>query len=111
MKLNIKERIVFGALYPEQANILKQTLVRDISKKVEITQKDMKKHQIRALEDGNLTWKDDKEITVNFTEMELNLLKERVKELDEKNKITQNILELCLKIQNETAKEEKKEKK
>ena len=100
MKLTIKERLNFGALYPEKGNIVEQKLVRDIAEKIDISQKEMKEIGLRSLENGVLQWNDKKAKTrkVEFTEMEMDLLKKQVKELDEKKEITANILSICLLI-------------
>lgn len=99
MKLSIKERLNFGAILPQKGNIVEQKLARDIGEKIEISQKEMKEIGLKAVGD-TVQWneKKAKDKNVEFTEMELDLLKKQVKELDEKKEITANILSLCLKI-------------
>jgi hypothetical protein len=86
-------------LYPQKGNMIEQTLVRDINEKVRLTQDEMKMAGFKA--DGNaFRWEEDKVKAkeVEFTEAELNLLKEQVKRKDEKKEITQELLPLCQKI-------------
>jgi hypothetical protein len=107
MKLLIKDRLVIGNLYPAQGNILQQTLIRDISKKVEVTQDEMKQIKLVPIEGAQgMKWDPEEagklgDRDVEFTAAELNLLKEQVNKLDRENKITQGLLDLCLKIKEE----------
>ena len=107
MRMSVKDRLVIGNLYPAQGNILQQTLVRDIVKKVEVTQDEMKQIQLAPLEGGpGMKWDPEEasklgEKEVVFTEAELNLLKEQVSRVDRENKITLGLLDLCLKIREE----------
>jgi len=101
MKLSIKERIVITQLYPNQGNLISQTLVRDIDKKIRITQEEMKEIDFNVREDGNsYVWNNEKakEKEIEFTKSEIDLLKKEVEKLDKENKITQSMLDLCLKI-------------
>ena len=109
MKVSIKDRLLIGNLYPTHGNILQQTLVRDISKKVEVNQDELNQIKISPLDSGQgMKWDPeeankigDKEVM--FTEAELNLLKEQVSRLDRESKITLGLLDLCLKIREEKA--------
>lgn len=100
MTLSLKDRLNFVLLFPEKGNIIQQILVADISKKVSLTQDEIKEFELKQ-EGTVLKWNEEKakDIEVEFTEAELNLLKEQIKELDSKGEITQAILPLCLKLQ------------
>jgi len=98
MKLTIKDRIVINALYPQQTNLIEQILVRDIKNKVDIKQDELEKYKI-IVQDGALTWQGKDEFDIDFTDKELELLKKQINILDKKNQITQDIVDLCLKIQ------------
>lgn len=101
MKLSVKERILISKLYPREGNLMTQTLVKDIIKKVELKQDYLKKIDFKSSPQG-FTWdsKKAKDINFDFTDSEVNLLKNEVDKLDKGNKITQEILDLCLKIKN-----------
>ena len=107
MKLSVKDRLVIGNLYPAQGNILQQTLIRDIAKKVEVTQDEMKQINLGPIEGSQgMKWDPEEanklgEKEVVFTEAELNLLKEQVARIDKENKVTLGLLDLCLKIREE----------
>jgi hypothetical protein len=102
MKLTVKDRLNFAALYPEKGNILQQILVKGIVEKVSVTPKEAEEIELKV--NGNqVMWNLEKAKThdkkVEFSEAELNLLKEQVKLLDTRGEINQNILGLCLAIQ------------
>lgn len=112
MRLTVKERILMPNICPIQgADIVTQILVRDLLKKVELTQPEMKKISFRQNEAGTgVEWKLDilplKSIT--FTELELGALKNRVEKMDKEKKVSQELLSLCLKIRDEKVKPNKK---
>lgn len=99
MKFGIKDRIQIGVLFPKQGNLVEQTLVRDISKKMVLSQAEMKEIEFKAAEHG-YRWneKKAKDKEIELTEAELGFLKEQVVRIDGEKKIDSNILELCLKI-------------
>ena len=99
MKLTIKDRLLINELYPKESNLISQILVKDINEKVNITQNDIDKYNIKPEKNG-LTWnvKKDKGIEVGFTDKEIEFLKKQVERLDAESKITQSNIDLCLKI-------------
>lgn len=99
MKLYIKDRIMFEQFYPEKGDIIEQILIRDLDKKVVLTQADMETYNIKS-EKGRIRWNAEKDegIDVEFTDAELSFLKEQVEKLDKAKSINQGNLELCLKI-------------
>jgi hypothetical protein len=103
MKLTVKERIVLAQLYPRESNLLTQTLIRDVSRKVQMDQAELKEIDFKSSStgfvwDGEKAKGKDKEI--EFSEAELNMLKDQVERLDKEKKISQDLLDLCLKIKN-----------
>ena len=99
--LTVKDRLLITQLYPKESNLVEQTIVRDISRKIEISQKEQEEIGLKAVQQG-FTWDQEKEKVeqVELSDIELSLLKDRVNALDSEKKITQQILELCLKIKN-----------
>ena len=99
MKLTVKERIVFASLFPKNYNLVEGTLIKDIKKKVEMTQEELKDYEVKSL--GNqITWNADKtkEKDIVFTDMEIDFLKERIKELDKEKKLSDDNIDLAQKI-------------
>jgi len=108
MKLGIKERLVFNQLYPRQSNLRDQIMVRDISKKVELTQDELKGLNVRP-EGNSIRWDPGKgkPKEVEFSDAELDFLRSRVDELDKQKQMTTDLVDTCLKIKdakNESAK-------
>jgi len=101
MKLTVKDRIHFPELYPQEGNIVTQLLVKDIQEKVNLTQEEDKAINMRQI-GQSLFWDEDKEIDkdVEFTTTEIEFLKGRVEKLDSENKITLQILNISLLVQN-----------
>jgi len=101
MKLTVKDRIHFSALYPQEGNIVTQLLVKDIQEKVNLTQEESKEIGLKQ-EGQTIVWDDEKagKKDVKFTETEMEFLKGRVENLNNENKVTQDILSICLAVQN-----------
>lgn len=99
MKLSVKERLLIPRILPRKGNLTNQTLVRDIANKLKFSKKEEKKFGIKK-DKGRITWEEKKakETEVEFTFTEVQLLKNTIKELDKKEEVTANILDLCLKI-------------
>jgi hypothetical protein len=98
-KLGILERISIRRLFPQESNLVKQVLARDIDNKINFQQAELKTLGIKQ-EDGQVTWQSnkDKGKFIDFTDAELQFLKEQIDELDKKNKITADMVDVCLKI-------------
>lgn len=101
--LNIKDRLMINQLLPEQGSLIQQKLARDIIEKVKIGQKEMKKVGLKTTVDNkgrsSMTWNEKaKSKSIELSEMEYDLLKDQIDRLDKDNKITQDILPMCVKI-------------
>ena len=102
MKLTLKERLVLPRLYPQKGNLLSQITIRDINEKIKVDKIEVKKVSLKSNPKGGLTWdsKKAKDKTIDFTEVELNFLKDQVTRLDKEENVTPDILDLCLKVKN-----------
>lgn len=103
MKLNVKDRLIFRALFPREGDILSQTLIKDIGVKINIDQKELNKISFKRRPDGRgFEWDEKKAkiIDVDFTKAELSVLKAQVDKLDKEKKITHEILDICVKVKN-----------
>lgn len=101
MKLDILNRLNMVRLFPKTGGILQQSLVKEIAKKVELSIEEVTQIELKQIED-QITWnpKKDFEKEVDFTETEMTLLKEQVEVMDKEQRVTQDILDLCLLIRN-----------
>ena len=101
MKLNIKDRLVILNLLPNQGSILELTEAINIANQIKLS--DEEKEAINYTVSGNnVYWDVNKsiEIDVDLNQDQINLLKNKIKELDSKKLITVDILNTCLKINN-----------
>ncbi len=101
LKLSTKDRVVFNGLFPQQNDILGQVVARDISGKIQLSQREIEKIELKRRSSGQgFEWKEEKakDVTVEFTSAEMEFLRTQVTRLDKAKQITSDILELCLKI-------------
>lgn len=103
--LDIRERLLMRRMYPQEADLMTQIISRDIDKKVEITQKEAESIALEQFEaqpgKPSLKWNEngEKKKKFKFTNPEIELLKAQVKKLDETKKVTPDMVDLILKIQ------------
>jgi len=97
MKLTIRDRIQMPSLFPQRGNLIQMQLIEDISKKIQLDQETIKK--VGFTQEGNgYKWKKEADIDVEFTDLELGMLQDKVKELDSKKEIDFTMGGLCKKI-------------
>jgi len=105
MIMTVRDRLLIGLIYPEKTNMSENAIIEDINKKVRLTQKDIDKYGIKQLgsaDGGGWNWdpKKDKGEDFKFSGAEIEFLRSRVTELDNKKSITRELYPLCLKIRN-----------
>jgi len=112
MKLTIKERFSIIQLCPQKADILTQTIVREIIKKVELSQAEVEKINLRPRADNQpgFQWDNVSGVkNVTFSGIELGVLRNEIEKLDKEKNITQDLLTICLKIKDEKIEDKKGE--
>ena len=101
MLLTFKNRLVTKMIFSQQGNIIEQQIIKEILDKVCLKADELKESGIVSTASGS-SWNDeivkkyDKEI--DFTKLEVELMQREVERLDREKKVTQDLLELCLKI-------------
>lgn len=101
MKLTIFERFILEEIMPDHGTMLQMITMQSILSKTQITTKDIKKYSIK---DNTKTGKLDWNVSIDNGEefemdpVEVEFLKNRYKELDERGEITIRIFSLCKKI-------------
>ncbi len=100
LKLSVKDRLNLKGLFPPQNDILGQIMARDIDEKVQITQAEIEKIDLKQRPEGGLQWDKEKakDKTIEFTGAELEFLRTQITRLDAAKQVTSDLLELCLKI-------------
>lgn len=101
MKLTIYERFILKEILPDHGTMLQMITMESIRDKTRITVKDIDKYSIRDNhETGNVEWDTsiDKGEEFKLDPSEIEFLKNRYKELDERGEITTRTFSLCKKI-------------
>lgn len=104
MNLSLSERLTILNVLPKEGSIVTMTIVKDVKKKVSITQEEISKYEIRQeTQDGLsfLTWKKeamDYIIEADFSELEKKEIKSSFETLDKNKKVTEEMLDLIEKI-------------
>lgn len=99
MVLKIKDRISLSQLFPQSGGILVEMMVREIADKVKLTKEEIEDVALKQ-EGINITWNVEKDVGVDFSfsDSEMVFLKDRVAAFDKEEKITQELLDVCLLI-------------
>ncbi len=99
MKLSIKERITLLGILPQRGDFVTLSVKFDISRKVAITQDEMKEIEMVSenTPDGNiLRWNQEKEVKkeVEFTESEKSVILDSLKNLDSSKSLNDDTFQL-----------------
>jgi len=100
MNLTILDRIILPNILPAEGSFDTLILKKDVLEKVQITQKELEKYEIRA-EEGRVIWNEagaKYELEVELTELETKLVTEQLKKLDDDNKLDDNTVNLYKKF-------------
>jgi len=102
LKLSIKDRLVIRNLYPEKSSLTNQIIARDIERKIELSQKEIKAVEMTTLPSGGVQWNEnkDKGKDVKFTEAEINIIREWINDADKNEQISVNMVDLAQMIKN-----------
>ncbi len=107
LSLSVAERVAMTHIYPQSGDMLQQTLVRELSQKIEFTDKEREEFKIRVVPSGGgvgYQWDSQatkgKEKEFDLDDGYISMLKSQVDKLDSEKKITQQILGVCEKIKN-----------
>lgn len=97
MQLTLLDRLVIRNILPNEGNIKSLIIIKDIVKKVELSQDEVKKFDLQTNEKGHLTWNKEginASFETEFTELETNEIKLCLIKLDRENKINVDMLNI-----------------
>lgn len=98
LKLNIATRLILLVNLPEQGSVVDMISKRNVRRKIDFSSEEMESAKINIRED-KVTWDPNAvSIEVEFTESEINFLKDIIDKLDKAGNITDNILDFCEQI-------------
>ena len=100
VKLTFTERFHLVQLMPEKDSRMNLIARKDVLNKLEFEQKEFKDHEFKN-EEGRMTWKEDekpKTIEFEFSSIELDYVKQKLKEADTNNILDNSLLNAWDKI-------------
>jgi hypothetical protein len=100
MLLKVIDRLMISnEILPREANFVEAVLSRSIREKVDFKVADLERFGIKAMAD-KIVWDDKKDVgeEVSFGEAELSFLRKQVERLDREGKISNQALDVILKI-------------
>ena len=101
MELGIKDRIVLSSLFIAESDSETLLIQRSIREKAEFTAEENEKYKIKYdYKTGAVSWDNENEelVDINLSVKEMAFLGSRVEALDKEKKLTENNLDLALKI-------------
>ncbi len=95
MKLSIRERIMLSGLLPETGNIAQIRILGDLRRELGFTEEENKIYCIK-IDGDRITWNDQKDEfkDVPIGEVATDLIRKRLKEMDDKKKLTEQHIPL-----------------
>jgi hypothetical protein len=105
MKLTVLDRLIINQFMPERGGLITMRLVRNMRDRFAFSSEEISELELKDESDGRITWNSKKEresIDFKFTQEEISILKQRVDEVDKEGNITLELLELAIKIKEET---------
>lgn len=101
MKLGLLDRLILPTILPKDGGLIQQVSQRGVIAKIEFTPQEVQDFELKDAEKGVMfNPVKAKDIEVEFLESEVELLKQSIDQLDKDQKVTQENLDLVLKIKN-----------
>lgn len=97
INLNIKERLLMATILPKESDIKTMTICKDIAAKTDLTQSEFEEIGFTT-EGGAYSWSKNIDKQIEFTEAEIQVVKEALKKLDDEKKITRDALDIYYKF-------------
>lgn len=101
MKITLLEKIMLANTLPTEGNIKTMVILKDLRKKIELTQDNIKDYDIQVLPTGALQWNKEGaevEFDIQFTELETIEVTLAIKKLDKEKKLSIDMLSLVEKF-------------
>lgn len=88
--MNVGERLTAMTMLPQEGSFVTIQIVRDLSKKLGITAEEYKEFEIKE-DNGKVFWnaKGNEDREIELADVEITMLKDALKKLDDANKLTQ----------------------
>ena len=98
--LSVKERIVFPGLLKTQGKFEDMVAREELIGKVKFSVKETEELEIKQLDNGSITWNQDKaqDITIEVSDLEVAFIAKCLKELSEQEKLPVDVVSLWKKV-------------
>lgn len=99
IKLNIKERLNLGNLFPNEDSYSNLIIRKDLIERVELKQDEVERLKIKS-QNGQITWdaSQEAEIQITLTNPEKVYISEILKKLDSEKKLNSELIDIYGKI-------------
>lgn len=100
MQLNILNRIILQNILPQKGTLSEQIICKDIIEKIKLSQGEILHVGLKDIEGTRLVWDKEKEtiLDINFSNAEINTLKQIVVDIDNNKGVTPDMVDLCIAI-------------
>jgi hypothetical protein len=100
--LSVLERLQVSDLLPKSGKLIEMEVARGILEKVRLATDEIEAYEIHDTPDGKIVWNKEKaqEIQFYFADMEIQLLKKGIDDLDRKGEVSMDIAPLARRILN-----------
>jgi len=93
--LNVPERLRIATILPEEGDLLTIRLIRDLKRKVTLSAEEIKRYKAIQVSEGVQFLPEGLEPTkIEFYPAEVDLIKKQLKDLEEKGKLKEDLLDL-----------------
>jgi hypothetical protein len=91
IKFTLSNRIYVPTLFPEKGNFETAIVIRDLQKKLQITQDEIVSHNIRTITDASenktIAWDSSLVVEIEFTDLEIAFLKQLLIQKNEQKEL------------------------
>ncbi|SRR3990167_6900187 len=95
MELSLRDRLLLTLTLPTKGKFEDLIIREDVIKKVQITQKEVAKYEVKQNDKGGLTWTPNEDkFPTEFSELEKGFIKKSLKDQSEKGELTPEFIEL-----------------
>lgn len=102
-ELSLLDKLIFPSILKKEGSFEDMIIVKDIKKKINITQDEVKEYNLQSLNTGGIIFNEkgsEAKFEIEFTELETKMIKEGLKKLEEDKKLTEDHLDLYKKFIN-----------
>ena len=95
--LSLLDRLIFASILKKEGSFEEMIISKDIKKKIEITQEEVRDYGIQTISTGGLQFNEkgsNSKLELEFTELEFSACKEGLKKLQDEKKLTEDHIDL-----------------